>query len=96
MLDDTVINAIAGTKEGKRVMKEIESLKQNHPELYSPINEWHALDPYYKWRSDGKAGSRLGGLHYSPYVDYTKEINKLVSDFRETIKEGRFRLQNMM
>lgn len=88
VLDDTVINAIAGTKEGKRVMKEIESLKQNHPELYSPINEWHALDPYYKWRSDGKAGSRLGGLHYSPYVDYTKEINKLVSDFRKN-NEGK-------
>jgi hypothetical protein len=88
VLDDTVINAIAGTKEGKRVMKEIESIKQNHPELYSPINEWHALDPYYKWRSDGKAGSRLGGLHYSPYVDYTKEINKLVSDFRKN-NEGK-------
>ena len=88
VLDDTVINAIAGTKEGKRVMKEIESIKQNHPELYSPINEWHALDPYYKWRSDGKAGSRLGGLHYSPYVNYTKEINKLVSDFRKN-NEGK-------
>ena len=88
VLDDTVINAIAGTKEGRRVMKEIESIKQNHPELYSPINEWHALDPYYKWRSDGKAGSRLGGLHYSPYVDYTKEINKLVSDFRKN-NEGK-------
>lgn len=88
VLDDTVINAIAGTKEGKRVMKEIESIKQNHPELYSPINEWHALDPYYKWRSDGKAGSRLGSLHYSPYVDYTKEINKLVSDFRKN-NEGK-------
>lgn len=88
VLDDTVINAIAGTKEGKRVMKEIESIKQNHPELYSPINEWHALDPYYKWRSDGKAGSRLGGLRYSPYVDYTKEINKLVSDFRKN-NEGK-------
>lgn len=88
VLDDTVINAIAGTKEGKRVMKEIESIKQNHPGLYSPINEWHALDPYYKWRSDGKAGSRLGGLHYSPYVDYTKEINKLVGDFRKN-NEGK-------
>lgn len=88
VLDDTVINAIAGTKEGRRVMKEIESIKQNHPELYSPINEWHALGPYYKWRSDGKAGSRLGGLHYSPYVDYTKEINKLVSDFRKN-NEGK-------
>lgn len=88
VLDDTVINAIAGTKEGNSVMKEIESLKQNHPELYSPINEWHALDPYYKWRSDGKAGSRLRGLHYSPYVDYTKEINKLVSDFRKN-NEGK-------
>ena len=41
-------------------MKEIESIKQNHPELYSPINEWHALDPYYKWRSDGKSRIKVG------------------------------------
>lgn len=88
VLDDTVINAIAGTKEGKRVMKEIESIKQNHPELYSPINEWYAMSPYYEWQNDGNAGSRLGSLHYSPYIDYNAELNKLVSDFRKN-NEGK-------
>lgn len=86
VLDDTVINAIAGTKEGKRMRNSIESIKQNHPELYSPINEWYAMNPYYQWRSDGKAGSRLGSLHYSPYVDYNKEMNKIIADFRKNNK----------
>lgn len=86
VLDDTVINAIAGTKEGKRVRNEIESIRLNHPELYSPINEWEAMKPYYEWRSDGKAGSRLGALHYSPYVDYNKELNKAVLDYRKNNK----------
>lgn len=86
VLDDTVINAIAGTKEGKRVRDEIESIRLNHPELYSPINEWYAMQPYYEWRSDGKAGSRLGALHYSPYVDYNKELNKAVLDYRKNNK----------
>lgn len=86
VLDDTVINAIAGTKEGKRMRDQIESIRLNHPELYSPINEWAAMTPYYEWRSDGKAGSRLGALHYTPYVDYNKELNKFVSDFRKNNK----------
>lgn len=86
VLDDTVINAIAGTKEGKRVRNEIESIRLNHPELYSPINEWEAMKPYYEWRSDGKAGSRLGALHYSPYVDYNKELNKMISEYRKNNK----------
>ena len=48
VLDDTVINAIAGTKEGRRMQKEISAIRQNHPELYSPINEWYAMSPYYE------------------------------------------------
>lgn len=93
VLDDTVINAIAGTKEGRRMQKEISAIRQNHPELYSPINEWYAMSPYYEWLNDGNAGSRLGSLHYSPYIDYNKELNKAISDFRENNKGKKIQVQ---
>lgn len=74
VLDSTVINAIAGSKEGRRMQEYISDLKLNHPEMYSPVNEYAAMKPYYEWVNDGKAGSRLGSLSYIPYTDYNKEM----------------------
>lgn len=74
VLDSTVMNAIAGSKEGRRMQEYISDLKLNHPELYSPVNEYSAMKPYYEWINDGKAGSRLGSLSYIPYTDYNKEM----------------------
>lgn len=86
ILDDKVINAIAGTKEYQKLNDEIEYIKANHPELYSPINELQARMPFYNWMSDGKVGSRLGTLHYTPYYDYSKEITDQVKAYREANK----------
>lgn len=74
VLDSTVMNAIAGSKEGRRMQEYISDLKLNHPEMYSPVNEYAAMKPYYEWVNDGKAGSRLGSLSYIPYTDYNKEM----------------------
>lgn len=74
VLDSTVMNAIAGSKEGRRMQEYISDLKLNHPELYSPVNEYAAMKPYYEWVNDGNAGSRLGSLSYIPYTDYNKEM----------------------
>lgn len=86
VLDNTVLNAIAGTREGRRMQKEINDLKQNHPELYSPINEWDTMKNYYAWLQDGDAGSRLAPLHYTPYVDYHKTLNDNMLKFRKENK----------
>lgn len=86
ILDDKVINAIAGTKEYQKLNDEIEYIKANHPELYSPINELQARMPFYNWMSDGKVGSRLGTLHYTPYYDYSKEITDQIKAYREANK----------
>lgn len=43
VLDDTVINAIAGTKEGRRMHKMLSDLQINNPELYSAANAYAAL-----------------------------------------------------
>lgn len=74
VLDDTVINAIAGTKEGRRMHKMLSDLQINNPEFYSAANAYAALKPYNEWVNDGKAGSRLAPLQYTPYTDYNKEL----------------------
>lgn len=87
VLDDTVINAIAGTKEGKRMHKIISDLQINNPELYSAANAYVALKPYNEWVNDGKAGSRLAPLQYTPYTDYNKELKDRI-DFISKLHKG--------
>lgn len=93
VLDDKVINAIAGTREFYRLQESIQKIKDDHPELYSPVNEYVANSPYYQWYNDGKVGSRLGALHYTPYYDYTKEIANSIQKFREENKGKKFPIQ---
>lgn len=87
VLDDTVINAIAGTKEGKRMHKMLSDLQINNPELYSAANAYAALKPYNEWVNDGKAGSRLAPLQYTPYTDYNKELKDRI-DFISKLHKG--------
>lgn len=93
VLDTSVMNAIAGTREYQRFMEEVEDIKKNHPERYSHINEYVSTKPFYNWYNDGKVGSRLGSMRYIPYVDVQGEINKLVKDFREMNKGKVFQVQ---
>lgn len=86
VLDDKVINAIAGTREYQNLMRQIEDIRTNKPQYYSPINDQEAQMPYFNWLNDGKVGSRLGALHYTPYYDYTSEITKQIKDYREANK----------
>lgn len=87
VLDDTVINAIAGTKEGRRMHKMLSDLQINNPELYSSANAYAALKPYNEWVNDGKAGSRLAPLQYTPYTDYNKELKDRI-DFISKLHKG--------
>lgn len=87
VLDDTVINAIAGTKEGRRMHKMLSDLQINNPELYSAANAYAALKPYNEWVNDGKAGSRLAPLQYTPYTDYNKELKDRI-DFISKLHKG--------
>lgn len=87
VLDDTVINAIAGTKEGGRMHKMLSDLQINNPELYSAANAYAALKPYNEWVNDGKAGSRLAPLQYTPYTDYNKELKDRI-DFISKLHKG--------
>ena len=86
VLDDKVLNAIAGTKEYKNLQKQIDYIRTNKPEAYSPINEYDAERPYLNWLSDGQTGSRLGSLRYVPYVDYKGNMAKRLQEFRNNNK----------
>lgn len=86
VLDDTVINAIAGTKEGRRMKKLLSDMQINHPGLYSGANAYVAMKPYTEWLNDGKAGSRLTPLQYTPYTDYNKELKDRMEAIRKLHK----------
>lgn len=87
-VDDVVLNAYAGTMEGRKMRETIEKLKIDDPDKYSPVNEARALDPYFKWMNDGQAGSRLQPLHYTPYTNYVKEANDLMKNMYSSKKTG--------
>lgn len=74
-MDTRVLNAVAGTREVRRLTKTIEDIKLNDPDKYSPVNEGMAYLPVSAWLEDGKVGSRLAPLHYTPYYDYGKEVD---------------------
>lgn len=88
VLDSTVINAIAGTKEGRRMQQYLNDLAINNKEVYSDANAYVAMLPYYEWLNDGQAGSRLGPLHYTPYTDYNKELADVMKEIRSTAAKG--------
>ena len=88
VLDSTVINAIAGTKEGRRMQQYLNDLAINNKEIYSDANAYVAMLPYYEWLNDGQAGSRLGSLHYTPYTDYNKELADVMKEIRSTAAKG--------
>lgn len=92
VLDDKVINAIAGTREYQNLMRQIEDIRTNNPKLYSTINDQDAQMPYFNWLNDGKVGSRLGALHYTPYYDYTAEVTKNIKDFRNMNRDKKMQV----
>lgn len=92
VLDDTVINAISGTKEGRRMRKIISDLQINNPELYSAANAYVALKPYNEWVNDGKAGSRLAPLQYTPYTDYNKELKDRIESISKLHKGAKVQI----
>lgn len=87
-IDDTVINAYAGTMEGKRMEAYYDDLMRNDPDRYNERNKAFAMAPYYQWLQDGQAGSRLAPLQVSNYVDYKKEAEDVLKQMREARKNG--------
>lgn len=77
-MDERVLNAVAGTREFRKLQKTIEDIKLNDPEKYSPVNEGMAYMPAMAWMEDGKVGSRLQPLHYTPYYDYSDEVDGMM------------------
>lgn len=74
VIDDTILNAIAGTKAGIQMQDYIRKVQLETPSQYSAMNAYVAMKPYMQWLNDGKAGSRLTPLQYTPYTDYNKEL----------------------
>lgn len=87
-MDETVLNAYAGTMEGRKMEQYYDQLMRDDPDRYNERNKAFAMDPYYQWLRDGKAGSRLAPLQVSNYVDYSKEAQDVLKQMREAQKNG--------
>lgn len=87
-IDDTIINAYAGTMEGRKMEKYYDDLMINDPNKYNERNKAFAMAPYYQWLQDGQAGSRLAPLQVSNYVDYREEAENVLKQVREAQKSG--------
>lgn len=87
-MDDTVINAYAGTMEGRKMEQYYDRLMMEDPEKYNEANKAFAMSPYYNWLRDGKAGSRLAPLQVSNYVNYTKEAEDVIRQMQKAREGG--------
>lgn len=87
-MDDTVINAYAGTMEGRKMEQYYDRLMMEDPEKYNEANKAFAMSPYYNWLRDGKAGSRLAPLQVSNYVNYTKEAEDVIKQMQKAREGG--------
>lgn len=87
-MDETVLNAYAGTMEGRKTEQYYDKLMLEDPERYNERNKAFDLSSYYRWLQDGKAGSRLAPIQISKYVDYTKQSQDVLKQMREAQKNG--------
>jgi len=81
--DQTIVNEVVGTQMMRSKQKEITTLKEKNPELYSQKNEEYAMMDINKWLSDGSpAGTKLNDRRsFSPWYDSEKEATDLTKDF---------------
>lgn len=83
-LDNNVMNAVSSTAKYRKFKSSLEELKQNNPDQYSVENELYSLRPFQNYLMDGKVGSVLGELSYTPYTDLQKKFNEYVNEMNES------------
>lgn len=78
--DPIIQNAIQNTQKFNKFQKEVATLKEKDPDLYSDINYQYALEASgIKSYINGETNS-IGDLSYSPYNDYNKRIGDNILD----------------
>jgi len=86
-IDDNVINAITSTKKYRAFQSEVAKIQEKHPDKYSTVNEMYSLRPFMNYINDGKVGSQLSNLRYSPKVDVNEKMTKIVKEAFEKYGE---------
>lgn len=78
--DPIIQSAIQNTQKFNSFQKDVATLKEKNPELYSDINYQYALENAgLKDYMEGKTNT-IGDLNYTPYNDYNKTINDNIID----------------
>lgn len=81
--DPFIINAIEQTKKMAVYQKELATIKEKKPELYSDVNNSFALNQagfsnYMAGKTD-----KMGTLTYSPYIDVTKSTLEKIKQLKD-------------
>lgn len=89
-LDDNVMNGIVSTQKYRSFQAEVQKIQEKQPDKYSAVNEMYALRPFMQYINDGKVGSKLGDMQYTPYKDVQEKYNKLVKEYVEKSGKKKF------
>lgn len=87
VLDKNIMNAYAGTQNLKKYQEEVAYYKKEKPDLYSQVNEMYGMQGAISWLNDGQAGTQFKGSNYTPFVDVTGKMDKLISDMAKNRPE---------
>lgn len=92
-LDENVINGIISTKTYRNFQAEVQNIKEKTPDKYSTVNEMYALRPFMEYMNDGKVGSKLSNMNYTPYKDVSKEKANLLKDMMTNRSKEKFQFK---
>ena len=81
--DQTIVAGVQGTLQARNKLKEIQDLKEKHPDQYSEKNAKVAMMDVDAWLYSGApAGTRLNDRRQlTPWYDVTKEKTDITKDF---------------
>ena len=85
--DENVQEAVKNTAIGRRVLKEIDYYKKRKPEEYDPVHAWYATRNYNAWLNDGKVGSSMGAVEYTPYTDIQKSMEADIQSYLDKVPD---------
>ena len=87
VLDTNVMNAYTGTQNLKKYQEEVAYYKKEKPDLYSQVNEMYGMQGAIAWLNDGQAGTKYSGASYTPYVDVTGKMDKIIVEMAKNRPE---------
>lgn len=93
LVDENIINAAASTKSIRAAQAQIADVKKNHPDWYSPSNEYMSLRGIDQYLANPEVGVKFTAAQYTPWHDvnaemkpYMENLQKYYPDIKKTYR----------